>query len=274
MSFGWFMLVFMNFFSSAMALQQQIPFARHFYHSSAVQADREYGSGDKCCQVPEPFAGLFQVWCPFLSSSTALEPPVVGTIRYGEALNPGPSPGDMLTVGVSNPGGLRQKEGILLEMGAGVWSLAETQLSATTFRTCKGILQTEGRKMNRELRFCGGAPAPLRQGSTWAGKWTGVAAISDVPMTSLDVPWPAEHWSSGRVMITRHWANSLPITIGTFYGFAQGPTWPKARQMSDQLLETYTTELVIGMSGVRLVMGDFNFEPGQLIQQQIWMKHG
>ena len=28
------------------------------------------------------------------------------------------------------------------------------------------------------------------------------------------------------------------------------------------------------MSGVRLVMGDFNFEPGQLIQQQIWMKHG
>ena len=136
-----------------MALQQQIPFARHFYHSSAVQADREYGSGDKCCQVPEPFAGLFQVWCPFLSSSTTLEPPVVGTIRYGEALNPGPSPGDMLTVGVSNQVAYVKKKGSFLKWGPVYGHWLRPQLSATTFRTCKGILQTEGRKMNRELRF-------------------------------------------------------------------------------------------------------------------------
>ena len=101
-----------------------------------------------------------------------------------------------------------------------------------------------------------GAPAPLRSGSTWAGRWTGVATLSDVPASNLDVPWPAEHWNSGRVLLTRHWMNQLPIAIGTFYGFAQGPTWPKARQLSDQLSETFTTELVLGMSGVRMVMGD------------------
>jgi len=66
------------------------------------------------------------------------------------------------------------------------------------------------------------------------------------------------------VLITRHWAHKLPISIGTFYGFAQGPTWPKARQLSDQLLETFTQELVFGMTGVRLIMGDFNQEPEQL----------
>ena len=76
------------------------------------------------------------------------------------------------------------------------------------------------------------------------------------------------------MLITRHWAHKLPISIGTFYGFAQGPTWPKARQLSDQLLETFTQELVFGMTGVRLIMGDFNQEPEQLTQHHIWMRQG
>ena len=50
-----------------------------------------------------------------------LKPSMDGTIRYGEAKNPGPTTGDLLTVGVSNPGGLRQKEDILLGMGPGIW---------------------------------------------------------------------------------------------------------------------------------------------------------
>ena len=76
------------------------------------------------------------------------------------------------------------------------------------------------------------------------------------------------------MLVTRHWINEVPITIGGFYGFAQGPTWPKARQLSDQLLETFTTEIVLGMSGIRIFVGDFNQEPGDLIQHQIWAQHG
>ena len=68
--------------------------------------------------------------------------------------------------------------------------------------------------MNREVRLLGGSPAPLRQNSTWAGSWTGVSMLSDVPAAALDVPWPMEHWNSGRVLLTRHWAHQLPITIG------------------------------------------------------------
>ena len=33
-------------------------------------------------------------------------------------------------MGVSNPGGLRQKDNLLLEQGPGIWSLAETHLYA------------------------------------------------------------------------------------------------------------------------------------------------
>jgi len=76
------------------------------------------------------------------------------------------------------------------------------------------------------------------------------------------------------MLLTRHWIHDLPVTVGGFYGYAQSPTWPAARQLSDQLLETFTKEFVLGMSGVRLLVGDFNFEPGELVQQQIWERHG
>ena len=203
-----------------------------------------------------------------------LKPSMDGTIRYGEAKNPGPTTGDLLTVGVNNPGGLRQKEDILLGMGPGIWAMTETQLSATTFKTCAGTLRTSGRALNRDVRFHGGAPAPLRHGSSWAGRWTGMAVLADFPTATLDVPWPMEHWDSGGVLMTRHWVNSLPVTLGTFYGYAHGPTWPKATQLSDQLLETFTVELILGTKGVRMVAGDFNEEPGHLTQHQIWIRHG
>lgn len=262
-------------FNPAAALQRQGPFARHFFISSAAVADRDLGSGDACCYVQEPWNIFFNLpmgdsqhfFCP-------MEPLQDGTIRYGEARHPGPSLGEQLTVGVSNPGGLRQKEDVLLGMGPGIWAMAETQLSATTFKTCSGTLRASGRALNRDVRLHGGAPAPLRTGSTWAGKWTGVAVLSDFPTATLDVPWPSEHWDSGRVLMTRHWVNNLPVNLGTIYGYAQGPTWPRAQQLTDQLLETFTVEMVLGMSGVRILAGDFNQEPGQLVQQQIWMRHG
>jgi hypothetical protein len=68
--------------------------------------------------------------------------------------------------------------------------------------------------------------------------------------------------------------SDVPITIGGFYGYAQGPTWPRARQLSDQVLETFTQQLVIGMDGIRLIVGDFNHEPGELVQQRVWQRYG
>ena len=261
-------------FQPTVALQRQDPFARHFYISSAASADRENGSGDLCCYVQDPWFKSFLDMGNSQQTFWPLKPSMDGTIRYGEAKNPGPTTGDLLTVGVSNPGGLRQKEDILLGMGPGIWAMTETQLSATTFKTCAGTLRTSGRALNRDVRFHGGAPAPLRHGSSWAGRWTGVAVLADFPTATLDVPWPMEHWDSGRVLMTRHWVNSLPVTLGTFYGYAHGPTWPKATQLSDQLLETFTVELILGTKGVRMVAGDFNEEPGHLTQHQIWIRHG
>eukprot|EP00435_Cladocopium_sp_Y103_P038237 s1388_g10.t1 len=197
-------------------------------------------------------------------------------VRYGEASNPGPDfdPDQLLTVGVSNPGGLRSKEDLVLEMGAGIWTMTETQLSATTTKNSARCFKAGGNKPNRCIRPHYSHPAPLRHGSTWAGKWTGVSTTSDWPSTKVDLPWPPEHWATGRVLLTRHWVQSTVVTVGGFYGYAQGPTWPRAKQLSDQVLETFTREVVIGMSGVRILLGDFNQEPGALVQQQLWARYG
>eukprot|EP00438_Fugacium_kawagutii_P008967 Skav214288 [mRNA] locus=scaffold2257:201508:210505:- [translate_table: standard] len=175
-SFGRLWLSFMLLFTPVTALQLSDPFARFYFDSSAVTTDRDLGSGDIELSVPS------QVVTPWLQTvgctlSGANGPAVVGTIRYGEAQHPGPSGETTLTVGVSNPGGLRQKEEHLMDLGPGIWSLAETQLSSETFRTSSRWLRKLGNQRNRAIRFYGGSPAPLRAGSTWAGKWTGVAIM-------------------------------------------------------------------------------------------------
>ena len=231
-------------------------FARFYFDSSATSVDREYGSGMQSDNVPMQPGSLCM------------------GIRYGEARHPGPDVDQLLNLGVSNPGGLRSKEDMVLMLGPGIWTLTETQLSSVTTKNAARAFKAGGRKLDRLVRPHFGHPAPLRQGSTWAGKWTGVCTVSDWPSMSLRLPWTHEHWSTGRMLLTRHWIHGFPITVGGFYGYAQGPTWPAARQLNDQLLETFTQEFVIGMSGVRLLVGDFNFEPSELVQQQIWERHG
>lgn len=177
-------------------------------------------------------------------------------------------------MGVTNPGGLRAKEDMVLAMGPGIWTRTETQLSQVTAKSTARSFRGGGNKLHRNVRPHFSHPAPLRQGSTWAGKWTGVCTISDWPSTAIQLPWPSEHWETGRVLLTRHWVNAVPVTVGGFYGYAQGPTWPKAKQLSDQLLETFTREVVIGMQGIRLLVGDYNQEPNVLLQQRIWEQYG
>eukprot|EP00435_Cladocopium_sp_Y103_P026257 s555_g6.t1 len=226
-------LWFCHFINPAAALQSGASFARHSVLSSATSVDRDNGSGKTPDLMQEP-----------------MFPCAAGT-RFGEALHPGPDATSdyWLTVGVANPGGLRAKEDMVLSWGPGIWTLTETQLSQVTAKTTERCFRAGGHKLNRRVRSHFGHPAPLRQGSQWAGKNIGLRAESC-------------------------WVNDIPITVGGFYGYAQGPTWPQARQHSDSLLETFTREVVIGMQGVRLLVGDFNQEPGALLQQQLWTHYG
>ena len=192
--------------------------------------------------------------------------------RIGEAAHPGPIV-DVL-VGSSNPSGLRNKEALLFDLPPGIWHLSETQLSSVTLASCKRELQRLGRQVDRRVRVTHGAAAAFRSNSRFAGTWTGVLAMSDWPAASLQVAWPPEHYASGRIQMSQHVVGQLPIVSATVYGYPSGPTYPRAAQLTEELLKPITTELVLGRRGPRIICGDFNHSIDALLQTQVWMRCG
>ena len=196
----------------------------------------------------------------------------VPTVRFGEATHPGPAAN--FFVSTSNPSGLRSKEPFYSDWGFGVHCFSETQLSAVSLPGSRRQFQACAKAVNRQARVTSGAPAALRVNSDWAGTWTGVLQVGDLPCSTFNVAWPPGLFETGRVMISRHFHESLSVMIATVYGYPQGPTWPDALSRTDTLLSTLTREVVLGSKGFRVICGDFNHDTSSLHQCQIWKSHG
>lgn len=207
----------------------------------------------------------------YKTESTLCLPGLTGQ-RIGEASHPGPC--DVLTIGTTNPGGLRNKEWLAVDQGCGIWTYSETQLSRVTqFSTAKA-LKYYAQQVGRHLQVHFGAPAPLRARSTWAGSWTGVACTSDFSSKRLQVPWPDDFWESGRVLATQHYVGHHIVTLVSIYGLPRGPTWPKATAITTDIMDFISKEFVIGSSGIVLIAGDFNFSPHELTSFDTWRAYG
>ena len=193
-------------------------------------------------------------------------------MRIGEAANPGPLID--LAVGSSNPSGLRNKESIALGLGYGLWSFSETQLSAVTFKTSRHLLIHQARSQSRHVRVLGRADVALRTTSTWAGAWSGVLQLSDFPCKPLHLGWPPDLQASSRIMAAQHYVGALPVVVVTVYGYSSGPTWPDALARTEELLTQVSKEVIIGLKGPCIVLGDFNHDVAKLHQCSIWQAHG
>ena len=119
-----------------------------------------------------------------------------------------------------------------------------------------------------------GAPVAVRTTSTWAGGWAGVCTLSDYPSQSLQLPWQGMEFSSGRMMASQHFIHGHPLTHVCLYGYPRSPTWPRASWLTQQLLDVVTNEIVIGASGCRVVVGDFNHSPQALASFDTWRAYG
>ena len=60
----------------------------------------------------------------------------------------------------------------------------------------------------------------------------------------------------------------------SIYGFPRGPTWPAAAELTSQLLAFISEHLIVGYNGLAVVAGDFNFNPGELPEMQLWASYG
>ncbi|CAE7233097.1 unnamed protein product, partial [Symbiodinium necroappetens] len=74
-------------------------------------------------------------------------------------------------------------------------------------------------------------------------------------------------------LATFHCVGALPVITANIYGYP-GPTFPDARERTDLLFEVLTREIVLGRTGVRAIVGDYNHHPDVLHQISIWRMHG
>ena len=194
--------------------------------------------------------------------------------RIGEASHPGPAHQFPLRISTSNPGGLRGKEAHIIDLGPGIHQMSETHLSSVTgprsASTCKHL----ARAHNRQVQFHTGSNAPLRQRSTWAGTWTGVATLSDLTSTTISLGWPQDIWDTGRVQATLHFIGPHRLLLVNIYGFPRGPTWPAARALNAAILQHVTQQITLGYHGLAAISGDFNMNPGEDDHTKMWAELG
>ena len=196
-------------------------------------------------------------------------PFLCGGQRIGEASHPGP-----FTITTSNPGGLRTKEELLLTLGTGIHQLSETHLSSVTAPRATARIKALGAQQSQCLRTLHGFPSELRTSSTWAGTWTGVASVSSFPCQKLDAPIPPEIWTSSRILLTQHFVAGQTINIANLYGYPRGPTWPRARMLTAEIMRFLSLHYVVGNTGLAAITGDFNCDPNDIAEMAVWKTHG
>lgn len=212
-------------------------------------------------------------------------------VRLGEAAVPGPSACPSVesfldpiqwrlsadpdfVVGVCNPSGIANKHHVFEQFPVGWFHVAETQ--ATRSQQCgfQSFLKGVSVRQQRRLRSSLGAPAPHRPGSNRCGAWTGVLTFGDCAIRSVPGLWPNGEFESGRVLLSQASVGSLTVDAATVYLPPKGPTYPEAISMGETLLTSVSQHLVFGKQGPRMILGDFNHEPGSMAAMKLWQSCG
>eukprot|EP00435_Cladocopium_sp_Y103_P052606 s1629_g16.t1 len=156
----------------------------------------------------------------------------------------------------------------------GLWNFAETQAPHPQQCQLQSHLKRISFQQERNIRSVMGAPAALRARSTPTGSWTGVLCFGDCPLRHVPHVWPSSEYSSGRVMLSVANLGSAVLTLATVYCPRKGPTFPRAKALSEALLTPVTEALVLGRSGPGAILGDFSCPAGSLDQTKIWQSKG
>ena len=218
----------------------------------------------QCFRIGEAFVpGPLDSWTSGSEPDSFLDPP-----QWSRESVPD------FVLGTGNPSGLSNKLHTLDSFPTGLWHLAETQISKPQQHAFHSYVRNLSWRSNRLLRSCVGAPAPYRVGSSVAGSWTGVLCFGDCPLRSVPCVWPSDEYSSGRALISVAQIGTMQLSTATVYCPAKGPTFPNARALSEELLQSVTENLVFGREGPRAILGDFNCPAGHLQQMQVWQSLG
>ena len=94
--------------------------------------------------------------------------------------------------------------------------------------------------------------------------------MPDFPSSSVCLPWKDDSFSTGRIQVVHHSVAGHAVISANVYGYPSGPTYPDAHKRTNALLSTLTEKLVLGRTGLRCIVGDYNANPSQLDEVSIW----
>ena len=193
-----------------------------------------------------------------------------GSIRFGEALHPGPS----LWIGTANPSRVTGKERQLAELPSGIWGITETHLSGVNQKASIRRIQHEARVHGRELHCVPGAPLPIRARSSTVGTWAGVITLSDCISRSVTCQWPNGEFNLGRAQVVHSCYGPFSVMGATVYGWPKSPTWPNALRDTNVLFDTVVKEIGLSRGGPRYIVGDFNHDLSTLRGWEVLQRAG
>ena len=222
-------------------------------------------------QLTLEVTNILQLWEAVAETPPRPPPPVPPhMLRPGEASHPGPT----WWVGTVNPTGLRGKEAVLATLPEGIWGVAETHLSGVSMTASVRALQTAAKRESKAAFVLPGAAVALRARSDVSGTWAGVLLWTAGVPQHLHLPWPNAEYHLGRVQAATIWLGPIPVRCLNLYGWSRGPTWPKAVQATNSMLQQVTQEFVLSQGGYRVILGDFNLELSQMPCAAIWRSQG
>ena len=191
--------------------------------------------------------------------------------RIGEAHNPGPSVEQQhWTLGICNPSGLNSKVDQCAFLDGDVWLISESHLTAHGLHRFKKGMQ----HLKSDFRyFVPGAPCTPR-GVSDVGKFTGVLAMSKLPLRALPANFDAQLFASSRLQVVGIAVDNWWVTAGLIYGYPDSAQYPNRSYMTSCLMDEVIQRVVFQTTGPRLIAGDLNHGPEDLEQFGVLQQAG
>ena len=174
------------------------------------------------------------------------------SVRIGEARKPGPD----WTVSVANLSGLNTRAFGFTDSAYDVWLFSETHLTKVGAQVFWSNVRSSSPAYTA---FQHGCPVAPRSEASDIGQWSGVGVMAKFPIRRLPHQWSSCLYHSGRLVCTSFCAHGLWVSGVVVYGTPTGPTHPKGREVTNELL-TQALDRVEQMPGPRYIAGDFNHD--------------